>query len=219
MIAVAATDHNDSMPSFSDFGRRTVHIGAPGVNIFSTIHFNNFASANGTSMSTPHVAGLAALLKAQDPTRDWRAIKNLILSGGEPKASMTGKTISGRRLDAFNAVSCANRPLFSVIKTPVAFSIGFTSTVSALSINCAAPTGPVTGTSSAGETFALRDDGVTPDEIAGDGIFTANWAPDPGLHLHRLRLGRRVGAHQRGRSRGHRGQRPDQRQPRQRGRS
>jgi subtilisin family serine protease len=177
VIAVAATDHNDLLPSFSDFGRRTVHIGAPGVNIFSTLNFNNYTSANGTSMSTPHVAGLAALLKAQDPTRDWRAIKNLILSGGEPKASMTGKTISGRRLDAFNAVSCANRSLFSVIKTPVAFSIGFTSTLSALSINCAAPVGPVTATSSAGETFTLRDDGITPDETAGDGIFTANWAP------------------------------------------
>ena len=41
----------------------------------------------------------------------------------------------------------------------------------------AAPVGPVTGTSSAGETFTLRDDGLTPDEVAGDGIFTANWAP------------------------------------------
>ena len=109
--------------------------------------------------------------------RDWRAIKNLILSGADPKPSMTGTTISGRRLNAFNAMSCTNSPLFSVVKLPAAFTVGVPSTVSALSINCGNPVGPVTGTSSAGQVFTLLDNGVAPDLAAGDGLFTATWTP------------------------------------------
>jgi subtilisin family serine protease len=177
VISVAATDHTDAKANFSHFGRRSVHIGAPGVNIWSTLNFNQYTNANGTSMAAPHVAGVAALLKAQTPARDWRQIKNLILSGGDPKPSMTGTTVSGRRVNAFNAVSCANRALFSVVKLPAAFTVGTASTVSALSINCGAGAGPVTATTSAGQNFTLLDDGVAPDAAAGDGVFTATWTP------------------------------------------
>ena len=67
------------------------------------------------------------------------------------------------RLDAFGAATCSNRPLFTVLKLPASFAVGVASTVSALSVNCGSAVGPVTATSSAGETVALRDDGVAPD--------------------------------------------------------
>src|SRR6202020_1195677 len=72
IISVAATDRNDAMPTFSNFGRRTVHIGAPGRDILSTTPNNTYSLDTGTSMATPHVTGVAALLKAQNPALDWR---------------------------------------------------------------------------------------------------------------------------------------------------
>ena len=181
VIAVAATDHNDALPSFSQYGRRKVHLGAPGVNITSTTPFNNYMGANGTSMAAPHVAGIAALLKAAVPTRDWRALRNLTLAGGDVKPSMTGTTVSSRRANAAGALNCSNRTLFSVLKTPAAFTINAPNTVSVLSINCAAPVGPVTATTSAGQTFTLLDGGVAPDQAAGDGEFTATFTPTQGF--------------------------------------
>jgi subtilisin family serine protease/subtilase family serine protease len=177
VISVAATDYHDALAGFSHFGRRSVHLGAPGVQITSTTPFNEYRPSDGTSMASPHVAGVSVLLKAQNPARTWSAIRNLTLAGGDVKPSTTGKTISGRRLNAFGALSCANRPLFSVVELPAAFTVNQPATVSALSINCAAPVGPVTATTSSGQTFTLADDGVAPDLVAGDGEFTATWTP------------------------------------------
>ncbi|KAF4531019.1 hypothetical protein B566_EDAN019021 [Ephemera danica] len=183
VISVAATDHNDALASFSNYGRRKVHIGAPGVGIWSTVPFSDYDSKSGTSMATPHVSGLAALLKAQNPTRDWRAIKNLMLAGAIPKPGLSGKSLTGSRLDALNAMTCANRPVFSVIAGPETFNHFTSSTVSVLSINCATPVGPVTGTTSSGQTVTLLDNGVSPDLAAGDGIFTAPFSRTTGSYV------------------------------------
>src|SRR5439155_6983308 len=103
VISVAATTRTDGQAFFSNFGRRTVHLGAPGDQILSTTRGNTYQIFSGTSMATPHVTGVAALLKAQDPGRDWRAIKNLILSGGDTIPSLTN-TITRKRLNARGAL-------------------------------------------------------------------------------------------------------------------
>jgi subtilisin family serine protease len=111
IISVTATDEHDALASFSNFGAISVDLGAPGVNILSTIpndggNFYEFLS--GTSMAVPHVAGTAALLEAFRPTLSAAEVKDLILSTGDPVASLAGKTVSGKRLNALNALIAAD---------------------------------------------------------------------------------------------------------------
>ena len=176
VIAVAATSSTDTLASFSEYGRRTVDIGAPGVSIFSTLP-NGYGYSSGTSMATPHVAGLAALVKANRPAADWRQVKNLILSGGDTVDGLVGKTLTGKRINAYTSVTCVDSRVFSAVQYPAAPTVGVPTTLSALSINCSEPLGPVTVALSGGEVILLKDDGVAPDQAAGDGIFSATYTP------------------------------------------
>jgi subtilisin family serine protease len=105
VIAVAATDDDDALASFSNYGQNTVHLGAPGVSILSTVLNNEYRWYNGTSMATPHVSGAAALLLAQNPAIALNELKNRLIGTGDTTSSLAGKTISGRRLNAYNALT------------------------------------------------------------------------------------------------------------------
>jgi len=176
IIAVANTNRNDGLRASSNFGRHSVHLGAPGTEILSTVPGNNYTMFTGTSMSAPHVTGVAALLKAQNPARDWKAIKNLILAGGDTKPSVVN-TITQKRLNAHGAMTCSNSIVLSRLQ-PVASDVyataGRSQTLAALHINCAAPNGSVQVNVDGGaSTITLNDDGLGADQESGDGIYSA----------------------------------------------
>ena len=79
VMAIGATDHNDTRCSWSAYGSH-INVVAPGMTIYSTIRNDKYEYFWGTSMATPHVAGLAGLLKAQNPARSnsdlWTIIVN-----------------------------------------------------------------------------------------------------------------------------------------------
>jgi subtilisin family serine protease len=100
VIAVAAIDRNGGLASFSQYGATTVDLGASGVGVWSTTAFNTYSSYNGTSMATPHVTGAAALYAALHPGASAATIKSAILTSAVPTDSLTGKTVTGGRLDA-----------------------------------------------------------------------------------------------------------------------
>ncbi|MFM6606790.1 MAG: S8 family serine peptidase, partial [Dolichospermum sp.] len=118
IISVASTTRTDALSSFSNYGLTSVDLGAPGSQIYSTTPNNTYATYSGTSMASPHVAGGAALLWSQNPTWTAQQVKNTLMNTGDPLASLAGKTVSGKRLNVFNALAAANLPFVTVSVSP-----------------------------------------------------------------------------------------------------
>jgi len=103
-IAVAASDRNDNKAGFSCYGAKTVDIAAPGKDIYSSVNGGGYASYSGTSMATPHVAGVAGLVASAYPDASNAEIKNRILNGADKLPQWQGKVATGGRLNAANAL-------------------------------------------------------------------------------------------------------------------
>ncbi len=108
IIAVAATDQNDQLASFSNWGKNSVDIAAPGKNILSAYPENKYAYMDGTSMATPQITGLVALLKTKYPSDDPNAIKDKILNYGDELSSLEGKIASNARANSYKALIASN---------------------------------------------------------------------------------------------------------------
>ncbi|MBM7073950.1 S8 family serine peptidase [Shewanella sp. 202IG2-18] len=104
IIAVASTDRNDEMSSFSQWGLTSVDIGAPGTAILSTTPGNSYSTFSGTSMATPHVAGAAALVWSLNPDLSVLEMKQLLMNSGDAIAALEGRVASGKRLNVANAL-------------------------------------------------------------------------------------------------------------------
>jgi len=108
IISVAATDRNDQLASFSNFGEMTVHLAAPGVDIASTYLNNQYAYMSGTSMATPHVTGVVALVLSEHPDWTYSQVIDSILDSADSLDSLESKTITGGRLNAAAALESSS---------------------------------------------------------------------------------------------------------------
>ncbi len=118
LISVAASDHRDRYGAFtgcldqgegncafSNFGRDSVDLAAPGVDMLSTVPGNDYAVFNGTSMASPFVAGLAGLIRSQTPAYSPLQVKNVIMNAVDTPSSLTPKrSVTNGRVNAQTAV-------------------------------------------------------------------------------------------------------------------
>lgn len=120
IISVAALDRADRLAVFSNYGRNSVDIGAPGVAIYSTWWTSDSAymELDGTSQAAPHVAGVAALVKAYVPGAGYAEIRARILDGAVPIPVLATRVATGGRLNAFRALTRGIDGLIELSITP-----------------------------------------------------------------------------------------------------
>ena len=104
VVSVAALDRNDRLASFSNYGVKSVQIAAPGKDILSTWPGDAYEEHSGTSMATPVVAGVAALIVAKNPRISVDDLRGKVLSSVDQLDSLKGKVATGGRINAAKAV-------------------------------------------------------------------------------------------------------------------
>ncbi len=110
VLSVLAVDSFGGLASFSNYGATTVDVGAPGDNILSTVTFNFYFPLSGTSMASPFVAGIAALVASAHPELSPAEIRSRIIATAKPDSALTGKCLGGGIASAFSAITGQRGP-------------------------------------------------------------------------------------------------------------
>ncbi|MDS0528039.1 S8 family serine peptidase [Clostridium sp. SHJSY1] len=104
IISVASVDNRGSLSSFSNYGASSVDVAAPGEDIYSTEPYNTYGYESGTSMATPHVSGIAALLLSVNPSNTTANIKDSITKSVVKLSNLNGKVATGGMVNAYEAI-------------------------------------------------------------------------------------------------------------------
>jgi subtilisin family serine protease len=115
VVSVGAIDRYGDLPSYSNYGARTVHLAAPGSAIYSCWYTSDsqYATASGTSMATPYVAGVLALLKSTYPTENYRQLIARLMANTTPLTTLDRKCVSGGMANLAAALSAETVPSFT----------------------------------------------------------------------------------------------------------
>jgi subtilisin family serine protease len=194
IISVAAIDRLDGLASFSNYGRRSVHVAAPGKEVFScsSATDSDYISLEGTSMAAPHVSGIAALVRARFPSASVTELKSRILTSAVQTPALQGKVSTGGRVNAFRALTARADGNMEVRVQPTADStliagetVTLTTTVTDITdVTNASVSASISGV----PNVTFRNDGATPDRKAGDASYTTTFTVPTGLTALNLNL-------------------------------
>ncbi|MEQ1876480.1 MAG: S8 family serine peptidase [Bdellovibrionia bacterium] len=104
IISVAAVSNTGALAYFSNYGKETVDLAAPGFDIYS-FGLGGFEYLSGTSMAAPHVSGVTALLLSREPNLSVAQIRERLLSTTKTLPELRGKTASGGMVNAYNVLT------------------------------------------------------------------------------------------------------------------
>jgi subtilisin family serine protease len=115
IVALAATTRTDALGSYSNYGATTVDFGAPGSDLYTTYisSDSSYVRNSGTSFAAPVTAGAFALVKARYPTDSYLQLIDRVLTTVDPLPSLSGKSLTGGRLNLANALGPPLQAAFS----------------------------------------------------------------------------------------------------------
>lgn len=106
ILSIGAIDRTGNIPYFSNYGASSVHLSAPGDDIYSTVPLSkgSYALMSGTSMATPIVSGSAVLLWAHNPTLSYKQVREKLMGSAITSTALEGKNLMGGSLDIAGAL-------------------------------------------------------------------------------------------------------------------
>lgn len=110
VISVASHTAQDNLSSFSCFGRRTVHVAAPGSNVLSSTPNGEYKVFSGTSMATPHVSGVVGLLLSETGRLPVLEVRERLMATSVPSAAYRKTVAGGGRVSAYNLLTDTRIP-------------------------------------------------------------------------------------------------------------
>lgn len=180
-ISVAASTSSDAKAGFSNFGQKMVSLSAPGDGIMSTLPGDKYGNLSGTSMATPLVAGLVALVKSQDPSLTPEQLRSVI------QASATKVNIEvacNCRVDALGAVETVMNK--KMVASPFAgtFAVG-----DKVKFTGVYGTAPFTFASSTPATATIDANGELTAVANGETVITVTDSKGQTAQTHRIIVG------------------------------
>ena len=189
VISVAASDPDDKKPSWSNFGKATVDLASPGLNILSTVPVNNYQNLSGTSMATPLTAGAVALILSQ-AEEDGRALKPIeirsILQASGTKVEI--ETACACRIDVAAALESVHKDALTIVPNSSTLEINKTKLFYGIGGEA-----PYTFTSSDSSIASITADGTLTAIANGETIVTITDASGNSAQTSKIYVGQTSG--------------------------